>query len=183
MNGKEHPCHSATRLPNPNHSMTDRTLSWQHESHRIQSGIFPSLPASPSPLQSSIPATLHACLLAALPGEPTLRSATLLWLLPSLLPSLPTTHRAVTGLAASPLLHFSFHHFSLPIIFKVLARRSKIVHLVNHPSTAWARWWLAPVLTHVHAQKYWRRWLWDQRGLGSPSWLSLMWWESQRALS
>lgn len=116
----------------------------------------PSLPASPSPLQSSIPSTLHGCLLAALPGlskEPTLRSATLLWLLPSLLPSLPTTHRAVTGLATSPLLHFSFHHFSLPTIFKVLARGSKMVHLVNHPSTAWARWWLAPVLTHVHAQK------------------------------
>lgn len=135
------PVHQTLTTP-----MADMPLPWQHLSPTgVQRGKRPLY-------HCEAPATLPAGLLAALPGpskEWSLRPAALPWLLPI------TTHLYLpivllpAWLFLPCLLHFS-SSLQSPHNFQFPSRGSKMIHLLNHPSTAWARGQLAPVLTCVH---------------------------------
>lgn len=160
---------TATLLPVPQ-TLTTPCLTWLYrDSIRVPWDPEWHLP-HPSPCHHEVLATFPVRLLAAPPGlskEPTLRPAALPWSCPSS----PARHSVAAGLAGCPLLFSAFFITSISSQFsRFFARGSKMAHLGNGPSTAWARWWLAPVLTYVRAHKHWAR---IQAGLAFQPWLRL----------
>lgn len=128
-------------------TLTLPPLWWQHLCPTgVQRGISPSLPTWGAGCPSCLPLGGTAlafprswvceacCSSSTLPCHhppPTVPLPA--WLLPPLLFS--------TSLS---------RHLSLLTIFRVLTRGSKMIHVINHPSTAWTSRLLAPVLTCVH---------------------------------
>lgn len=145
MHGKRHHYQNATSLPNPNHPMADMPLPWQHLSPTgVQRSTFP-LSTIVRGQRPFLPASWLQCLAL---------SRSQVWGPLLFHDSSPSPHIYILpcyqpGCSSLVFSTSPSHHFSL-LSFQFPSRGSKMIPLLNHPSTARARWRLAPVLTRVH---------------------------------